>query len=269
MKTFKKEKLGFSISNRFNITMDAFVENGINYLEVRLLHGNDKELMQSFISEALREKQRLGFKIRTLHLPQLADHDLSSLDEDVRLKAIEKQKALVEMGMCLEPEVLVLHPDVGRTEEKDWHLRHKALKESLKDFAPWCKEKGLKIALENLTQISAFQKSEFLLDVINSVDSDNIGICLDVNHLFLESHKDFIKNAGKHIITMHISDYDGINEKHHVPGKGVINWKELLSLLDEIGYDHTLIFECAGVIGVDGFPQTVVDLKQRWQEFHK
>ena len=93
MKEIKKEKLGFSIFEKFEITMQPFMENGIEYLEVRLIEGNNKEKMQRFIAEALREKQRLGFKIRTLHLPQLADHDLSSLDEDVRLKAVENQKA--------------------------------------------------------------------------------------------------------------------------------------------------------------------------------
>ena len=64
MKTSKNEKLGFSISDRRKITMEPFVENGINYLEVRLLEGNNKEKMQSFINEALTQKQKLGFKIK-------------------------------------------------------------------------------------------------------------------------------------------------------------------------------------------------------------
>ena len=35
-------------------------------------------------------------------------------------------------------------------------------------------------------------------------------ISVNQNHLFAEPHADFIKKAGKYIITMHISDNDGI-----------------------------------------------------------
>ena len=202
-----KEKFGFSISEKFDGTMEVLMANGINYLEVRLVKGNDKELMKSYIDTALAEKERLGFEIYTVHLPQLKDHDHSSLDEETRLKSIENQKIMVEMAMCLKPSVLVLHPDAGTTEEKDWHLRWDALVKSLKVFAPWCKERGLKIALENLTQISAFQTSKILVDVIERAGQDNVGICFDVNHLFPETHREFIKRAGKHSMSSLLSQF--------------------------------------------------------------
>ena len=263
-----KEKLGFSISQKFDGTMEVFMANGINYLEVRLVKGNDKELIKRYINTALAEKERLGFEIYTVHLPQLPDHDLSSLDEETRLKSIENQKTMVEMSMCLKPSVIVLHPDVGTTAEKDWHLRWEALVKSLKVFAPWCKERGLKIALENLTQISAFQTSEILVDVIERAGQNNVGICFDVNHLFPETHREFIKRAGKHILTMHVSDNDGQVEKHYLPGDGVINWKELFELLEEINYNSTMICECGQILGMDNFPEKASELKEKWLSIH-
>lgn len=262
-----KEKLGFSVIDDFKDTMDVFMANGINYMEVRLIKGNDIELMEKYIATALSEKKRLGFEIYTLHLPQLYDHDISSLCEETRLNALKKQKKLVEMGMCLEPKVLVVHPDTGTTEEKDWHLRHDALVKSLRDFAPWCKERGLKIALENLTQISAFQTSDILLDVIRRSGQDNVGICFDVNHLFLETHRSFMEKAGRKILTMHISDNDGVSERHFIPGDGVIDWKEFFVLVKEAGFNGTMICECARVLGMDDFPQRVAKLKERWLSF--
>ncbi len=268
MKHIFKEKFGFSICDKFEGSMEVLMENGINYLEVRLIEGNDIELMQHHIDTALLEKERLGYEICTVHLPQLYDHDLSSLNEKTRIKAIEKQKGLVEMSMCLGAHTLVLHPDAGKTEEKDWPLRHEALVKSLKVFAPWCKERGLRIALENLTQISAFQTADSLVNVIEAVGEDNIGICFDVNHLFLETHKEFIQKAGKYIITMHVSDNDGIQERHHFPGDGVIDWKELFELLDDIGYDSTMICECGQILKLDNFPEKAAELKDKWLSLH-
>ncbi len=259
------EKLGFSISQKFDGTMDAFMAHGIRYLEVRLVKGSDRELMQSYIDTALREKKRLGFEIYTLHLPQLVDYDFSALDEQVRLAAIEKQKEIVEMALCLEPKVLVVHPDTGQTDAENWHLRHAALKKSMAEFAPWCKQKGLKIALENLTQKSAFQSAEVLVDVIESLKADNIGICFDVNHLFVQSHREFIEKARKYLLTMHISDNDGVAERHFIPGDGVLDWKEILASLDEIGYDATLIFECGpNVLNTEILSDGVQVLMDKW-----
>ncbi len=267
-KTFK-EKFGFSICQKFDGTMETLMKYGINYLEVRLVPGNDRPLIKSYIDTALREKERLGYEIYTVHLPQLADYDLSSLDEEVRIKAIENQKEIVEMSVCLGAKVLVVHPDAGETPEEKWQLRHDALVKSLKVFAPWCKEKGLKIALENLTQISAFQTSDKLVSVIEEVGEDNIGICFDVNHLFPETHRDFIKNAGKYILTMHVSDNDGIKEKHYLPGDGVLNWKEIFDLMDSIGYDSTMICECGQIFSDPDFPGRTEKLRDTWIKLHE
>ena len=101
-----KEKLGFSISQKFDGTMEVFMANGINYLEVRLVKGNDKELIKSYINTALAEKERLGFEIYTVHLPQLPDHDLSSLDEETRLKSIKVPFQSVQQLLTLQKSIL-------------------------------------------------------------------------------------------------------------------------------------------------------------------
>ncbi len=265
-----KEKLGFSICQKFGGTMDAFMANGINYLEVRLVQGDDRPLMQQYIDTAYSEKQRLGFEIYTLHLPQLDTYDLSSLDEAIRLQAIENQKEIVEMSLKLGYKVLVLHPDVGSTSQEDRPLRHEALIKSLKVFAPWCREKGLKLALENLTQISAFQTSDILVKVIEEAGEDNVGICFDVNHLFPETHKSFVQRAGKYILTMHVSDNDGEKERHFLPGDGVLDWKEIFALMDSVGFDGTMICESGGfVMAADDFPGAVQTLREKWLALHE
>lgn len=52
-------------------------------------------------------------------------------------------------------------------------------------------------------------------------------VCFDTNHLLLESHADFIGALGDRIATIHLSDYDGRDERHWLPGRGVIDWPDL------------------------------------------
>ena len=67
-------------------------------------------------------------------------------------------------------------------------------------------------------------------------------VCFDTNHLLLESHADFIGALGDRIATVHLSDYDGRDERHWLPGKGVIDWPALCRSLRRAGYLGVYIF---------------------------
>lgn len=259
-----KHKFGFSIGEKFEGPLPILTDNGFGFLEVGLrLITSDREFLNNAIDFVIKEKERLGFETRTAHLPFSPGYDLSVLNEDERLQAIENQKEAIEFSRRLGYSIVVLHPDRGNIPEEDYEKRHEALIKSLKDFAPWCKEKGIKIAVENLTQVSSVQTSEALVKIIEAVGCDNVGICFDVNHLFKETHREFIKTAGKYILTMHTTDNDGVTEKHWFPGDGVIDWKELFELLEEVNYDSTMICECANILANDEkYPQDIVRLKE-------
>ena len=50
--------------------------------------------------------------------------------------------------------------------------------------------------------------------------------------------------SGKQRITaLHISDYDGIDEKHWPPGKGIIDWNLVLESLQSAGYSGPFLLE--------------------------
>jgi len=52
-----------------------------------------------------------------------------------------------------------------------------------------------------------------------------------------------VRTLGSRITTLHISDNDGEQERHQMPGAGVIDWAEFTALLDEIGYAGPLMYE--------------------------
>ena len=159
----------------------------------------------------------------------------------------------------------MVHPSTGVIPKEEYALRKQALISSLKEFCAYCKTLNIVVALENLTEVSMVQTSDDMLEIMEAV-GDNIGICFDVNHLLFEAHKDFIRKVGKYIITMHVSDYDGIKERHWWPGDGVINWPELFRELKGINYQSTMIVECGFVM--KGFPDSVPVLCEKWEKVH-
>ena len=71
-----------------------------------------------------------------------------------------------------------------------------------------------------------------------------VGICLDTNHLPDASElPEYVKMLQPRLITTHISDYDGIDEKHWMPFSGVIDWRPFAEELHGINYRGAFIYE--------------------------
>ena len=258
-----KEKLGVSIIGKLEGVTETFVEHGIRYLEFRIVKDDYDEINER-VRIILAEKEKSGIITRTVHLPQKSSFDLSQPDENLRLAALENQKRVVRYIFPLRPEVLVLHPCAGEVKDEVSPERVEALIKALKEFTAYCAAMGMKVAVENLTN-GMVQTSTDMLPIMEAV-GDNVGICFDVNHLLKEAHRDFIRNVGKYIITMHVSDNDGIQERHFLPGDGVINWRELFEELAKIGYDQTMIVESGRMMSE--FPASVTELCGKWERIH-
>lgn len=69
---------------------------------------------------------------------------------------------------------------------------------------------------------------------------------MKINIAFAESLKDSI-------ITVHVSDYDFVNERHWLPGEGKIDWVKMADVFDRIGYNGVWMYE----IGLN-CPKTII-----------
>jgi sugar phosphate isomerase/epimerase len=86
--------------------------------------------------------------------------------------------------------------------------------------------------------------------------------CFDTNHLLMDSHTDLIKAVSGRILTLHVSDYDFINERHWLPGEGKIDWPELIAALEKADYSGPWLYE------VSRIPEkTIVRRQIVWRDF--
>ena len=97
------------------------------------------------------------------------------------------------------------------------------------------------IAVENLPRTCLGRNSQEMLELISAHPA--LRICFDTNHLLGEDPVEFVQKVGKHFITMHVSDYDFLNERHWLPGEGKLDWQALLAALEAVGYSGPWLYE--------------------------
>lgn len=105
----------------------------------------------------------------------------------------------------------------------------------------------IRICMENL---SAFPDADALLSLIEPLDSERFGICLDTGHLNLAKNKnqaEFILKAGKYLKALHIADNEGERDQHMMPfGKGNVDFVSVIGALREVGYEGLFNLEIPG-----------------------
>lgn len=235
---------------------DCCQKNSIKYVEIAPpfnYQGKDiiNEVYKTFDLKKIKEyADEFDVKLWSYHLPfdpegaNLVSHDKEIRDFSIKTDC-EMIKAISEVGI----KVAVLHPSVGGYKGNDRVERIKYSMDSVYKINQTAKECGVALAVENLPRTAISGNVNDLLKILSC--DDTLRVCFDVNHLFLESHKDFVDAVGDKIVTVHISDYDFEDEKHWLPGMGKIDWKELISLLKAINYSGPFMNEVGITPGED------------------
>lgn len=99
------------------------------------------------------------------------------------------------------------------------------------------------VAVENIPRTCLGNKSAEIKSLISRHRS--LKVCFDTNHLLDQRNADFVRDIGEKIITLHVSDYDFLNERHWLPYEGKQNWVELVTALEEVGYNGAWMYEIA------------------------
>ena len=145
----------------------------------------------------------------------------------------------------------VIHSGGEPIREEDREDRIKLAGEKLSILADLTAQYGADMCIEVLPRTCLGRDSDEILAML--AYDDRLRVCFDVNHVFRESEVDFVRKIGSKIATTHISDRDNINERHWLPGEGVLDWNAILDVLNEVGYNGVWMYE----IGF-GIPKTIL-----------
>jgi sugar phosphate isomerase/epimerase len=130
------------------------------------------------------------------------------------------------------PESIVLPPSC--TWETVWNTYVDTIRECLE----MALSRGLRLAVEPLP-MSVVSTSDTYLRLANQIRSKDFGILIDTSHLFYqrESLPVAIEKVKGQLFAFCACDNDGVRDFHWPPGKGNIDWREVLRTLKKTGYE--------------------------------
>lgn len=242
--------IGKSIGRWKGFGLESMKENkagGLDYIEVTMNNviGKDSTGVSERARILMDQIQEAGLKVWSVHMPYSRKLDISVIDDARRAENVQYMKDMMCVAGVFQPQRIVLHPSSEPISPDEREQRMMNSHASIGELAPVAKEIGAILCVENLPRTCLGQNGEEMMRLIEGYDE--VGLCFDTNHLLYQSHADYLKAVEKgKIKTVHLSDYDFADERHLIPGKGLIDNKALWAGIKENGYDGIMMFECYG-----------------------
>ncbi|MBE5783115.1 MAG: sugar phosphate isomerase/epimerase [Clostridiales bacterium] len=228
-------------------------KNGYSYSELSDEHGkmlldrgDPKEVGAAF--KAFLEKENF-------HMPQ--GHLWLKCKLCSTENALEILYPWLDLYEAIGIKNCVLHCDaIAGEPELSMEERYARNMAQLKKIEAYIQDMNLCICLENLRALAENEQGltqlygiDALLNLVNALDEEHFGICLDTGHLNLtdKDQRSFILKAGKRLRALHIADNEGETDQHMMPfGKGQVDFVEVVKALREIDYHGLFNLEIPG-----------------------
>ena len=195
------------------------------------------------IQKIAKEAAAEGIDTWSFHLPyyMLKGSEITETNEKDRRFSVNFHSEWIKKAADAGFQYAVIHPSGEPIAEADRAAFMKASRASIAELSAIAKENGMRLAVEALPRTCLGNCSAELLELVK--DAPDAGICFDVNHIITEPVCDIMDALSHRIVTLHISDFDGIDERHWLPGEGIIDWSAFLGKLDAMNYNGPLMYE--------------------------
>lgn len=224
-------KIGLSLNrNNFSeLFCEQMLKNDIEYAEISLCW-NDTVMDAEKMAFAVL---KTGVKIWSVHIPfgPIPEWDPSNPVEEERKETVKKILPYFELAEKIGASRIILHTSFEPVEDNERKKRMDAFDNSLYELESKSMETGVLICVENLPRTCMGNTGNEMLQLLKK--HPNCFICCDTNHMLQESTEEFIEKCIDKIKSLHISDYDGIEERHWLPGEGIICWSRVFELLHD------------------------------------
>lgn len=161
----------------------------------------------------------MGLVLENLHVPYNNSSELWSEYESVRSEFINRHIQWLNDCATHRIPMMVMHLTEGVNPPAPNGDGVKSFSELVKV----AEELWVMIAIENT------RRSDNVPYLLSEIQSDYLGFCYDSSHHFLSDKQDFrlLENFGERLVATHLSDNDGLEDQHWLPGHGIINWAKV------------------------------------------
>jgi len=221
--------------------LQALVSSRMDYLEIGYRSYCDDPAWTRSVREKLDASP---VRINSVHAPFSSEVDISRLDDGGQEFALEQIDRAIKMAERLGAGIVVVHGSAEPIEEDERAKRLDKSRSGLEILSRHVQSSGVRLALEVLPRTCLGNTVDELLMLLADVPQEHTGACLDANHLADPGQlPDAVRQLGERIITLHISDYDGVDERHWMPFRGIVDWGAFANALRDIEYDGAFIYE--------------------------
>ena len=212
--------------------------NGITHMEISV---SAEEYNKLDFSEIKSFADKYNVELWSFHLPFSPFDEIDISNRSISSSTIEYYKELIKRVSDIGIKNFIVHPSGEPIVDAERAERMMYAKDSLNQLADFASNYQSVILCENLPRTCLGRNSDEILELISV--NDKLKIVFDTNHLLDEDYSEFIRNTGKKIESVHISDYDFLNERHWLPGEGKIDWQVLYNKLLSVGYCGPWLYE--------------------------
>ena len=241
-------KKGTSLCFTGSLSAESLAElkaNGIDAVEFSFSKARYYDEFD-FVNRAQEYGDRVraaGLEWWSLHLPFSRTLDITILDDEAREEIVKINTEMILAAGKAGCKVAVLHPSSEPISDDVRPQRLAYSRENIIRLREACDQAGMKLAVENLPRTCLCNRSAEMIELLRGTGA---GVVFDTNHSLSEENVAFLTaliEAGLEILSLHISDYDFIDERHRLPGDGINDWKGILSVLEKANYCGPLMYE--------------------------
>ena len=179
----------------------------------------------------------------SIHLPFSAHLDISHVSSELKAITLYTHRLLIEAAGRAGVKIAVLHPSSEPIKDEDRSEKLRRSREAIILLNGECEKYGMKLAVENLPRTCLCNRAA---EMVALLEGTGAGIIFDANHSLLEENVGFLSSlvdSGLKIHSLHISDYDFVDERHRLPGDGLNNWHGIFAQLERAGYAGPMLYE--------------------------
>ena len=227
-----------SMSEKFRL----YAENGIEYIEIS--RGQNQQFLDLDFDEIKLLMQKYPqVKVWSVHLPfcPFSKINLASLDEELVKYSVEYYKRGIDRVASIGVKTVVIHPSGEPNSPEDREALLEIASNALAELAEYAKPLGITLAVEDIPRTCLGHNSDEIKRLISK--HPDLRVCFDVNHITIQDNAEFVREIGDKIITVHVSDYDFVDERHWIPFEGKNDWVSIVTALEEVGYSGPWMYE--------------------------
>ncbi len=198
--------------------------------------------------------------------PQLMAMNTAGHARD-RAHTLDAWSDIIRRAAAIGIDKFVVHAGGEPIDAADRPARMQHACTSLAHMADVAAQCGAVICIEDLPR-TCLGHSIAEMQTLVAADP-RLRVCIDTNHVTVEPPEALIRALGDRLVTLHVSDFDFVNERHWLPGEGKIAWPRVLDALRAVDYRGVWLYEigfaCPKTIFRDR-PLTCADFARNAQE---